>query len=260
MGATQSPWLYSETGHPFDRMPLTLVGQIDNDGAGGIQYYFNHFFEWVGPTSDQAAPGTGGWIVTSVDGGTDAGESVDIRDSARYGILRIVTNDADNDNTQIQMNGSGWRYSSGQRMWYFTRIALQDADDGECAFGLCIETDTEVIGGVSDAIYFEKAETATDFDFHVTKDSGSTENTADLGLTLDDDTFVVVGFTVNQAGTVQPHSIAAGGAATDGTAILTSDTNIVDNEDLTPFYQIQTGAAATRYMDIDWLLVAAEHA
>lgn len=261
MGATQSPWLYSETGHPLDRAPLDLVAQIGNDGVTGIPTYFNHFFEWTGATGDSAAPGTGGWIVTSVDAGSDAGESVDVLDSNRYGILRILTNDADNDNTQIQMNGSGWRYSSGERMWFFTRVALQDANDGEAAFGLIVETDTDMINTTpTDGIFFEKAETATDFDFHVVQNSTATENTADLGLTLADDTFVVVGFTVNAAGTIQPHSLAAGGTATDGTAVSSTDGNIPDDEDLTIAFQVQTGAAATRYMDIDFVLVAAEHA
>lgn len=40
--------------------------------------------------------------------------------------------------------------------------------------------------------------------------------------------------------------------------IAAGDANIVDDEDLTLAIQIQTGAAATRYIDIDWVYIAVE--
>lgn len=246
---------FVKTGHPFTGMPQHFAAQISSMGFHG---YVNDFHSWEGAVGDSAAPGTGGWIVTSVDGGGDAGEVIDVKDSTTYGALRILSNDADNDSTQIQLNGSAFKYVAGKRLWFFTRWAVQDADDSEVGFGLVIETATDMIGTApTDGLYFEKAETATAMDFHVRKDDAETESTL-LGGTLSDDTYRIQGFVVNTDGSITVYDGTDIEAMTVVATIAATNANLPTDEDLTIAYHVQTGAAATRYLDIDWVLCVQE--
>ena len=258
MRGSRQPFVYRNPGDPFDGLPLEIVGQLGSSaGLSGIHVaYFNQFYIWEGPNADSAAPGTNGWIVTSVDGGGDTLESLDILDNAQFGVLRIQTNNADNDNTQLQLNGSSFRYIVGKRLWCFARFALEDVNDGEFAFGLIIETDTDMINTLpTDGIFFEKAETAVDLDFHARKNAASTEKTSALGTTLTDGGFVTVGFLVDVLGNVIP---CFNGAMLTAKTIFAGDTKIPDDEDLTFAIQIQTGTTAVRYVDLGWLLLVQE--
>lgn len=240
-------------GSPFTGLPLDLVAQVGDDGLGGIQYYFNHFYTWEGPVN--ATSPVGGWLLTQTAGG--AGDSaLTVRDGVQFGVLRITTDAADNDRTQIQFKGSSFKYVVGKRLWCLARIALQDANDGEFGFGLIEESDTDMVNTFpTDGIFFEKTETATDLDFHARKDGASTEKTAYSGATLADDTFFICGFTVDVLGNITPWY---NGAPMTSKIINAGDANIVDDEVLSLAIEIQTGAAATRYVDLDWLLVAQE--
>lgn len=247
---------FNKTSHPFNGVDMTLASKISS--LLGQHGYANDFHTWEGPAGDSAAPGTGGWICTSVDTGGDAGEVVDVKDSTTYGALRILTNDADNDNTQIQMNGSALKYVAGKQMWFFARIAPQDANDGEIGIGLILETDTDMVNTFpDDGIFFEKTETATELDFHVRKDGTSSESTAVTG-TLADDTFRIVGFHVQTDGSIDVYDGTDVDALVNVATVASTNANLPDDEDLTVAIQVQTGTTATRYLDIDWLLVAQE--
>lgn len=241
---------------PISNAPISVAAMIGLNAAGtqGINGYQSHFNRWEGPVGDAAAPGTGGWIVTSVDGGGDAAEVVDVLDSTTHGVLRITSNDADNDNTQIQLNGSTFKYTVGKRMWFGIRCCPRDADDAEFAFGLIIESDVDMINTLpTDGIFFEKAETATAMDFHVRKNGTSTEDTSINSATMADDVMHTYQFYVDEKGNIHYYY--------DGTLIGTvaaGNANIPDDEDLTLAIQIQAGAAAAESADIDWVYVYQE--
>jgi hypothetical protein len=233
---------------------VELIG-TNAGGTGGYNGYFSHFNAWGGPAGDSTTGVGDGWLVTSVDGGTDSAETVRILDSSTHGILRITTNDADNDNTQIQLRGSSFKYVAGKRMWFGIRCATADADDAEFAFGLILETDTDMINTLpADGIFWEKAETATVMDFHVRQDGTSTEdtavnvNSAGSSEAMADGVFHTYQFYIDETGNIHYYydgvkqgTVAAGNA------------NIPDDEDLTVAIQIQAGAAAVETADIDWL-------
>lgn len=256
MGATQSPFLYDETGHPFTGLPLDIVAQIGNDGDGGMYQMFNHFTEWAGPVADGTL---GGVVMTSVNTGRVdlPAQASGVQDS----VIRLTADGTDNDNSMLEWRLVPMNYTVGKQMWFFMRFELEDADDAEVHFGL-MTTNADFIAGLpADGLFFEKAETATDFDFHVRKDGTSTENTpAGLGLTLADDTFVTLGFHVNAAGTVTPYSISNAGVVTAGTAHLSTDANMPDAaaDIMTPHVGIETGDTAETYIGIDWLAVVRE--
>lgn len=248
----RGPLQYHKEGHVLNGAPLELVDKIST--LQGYNGYASDFTLWEGPTGDVAAPGTGGWFATSVDGAGDGLESIDVRDSQEGGILRIQSNDADNDSTQIQQNGSVYRYQAAKELWFLTRLALEDANDGEVGFGLVIETATDLIGtDPTDGLFFNKTETATDFTFNVRK--GDTETNQAMGLTLADDTFVILGFHVSNVGRILAY---AGTDVNNLTVFNVVNTNAPDTQDLTIAYHVQTGSAATRYIDVDWVITASE--
>ena len=235
---------------PIANAPLVLAELIGTGAAGdgGINGYHSHFNRWEGPTGDSAT-GVGGWICTSVDGGGDAAEVVAVRDSQTHGILRITSNDADNDNTQIQMRGSTFKYIAGKRLWFGIRIAPEDADDGEIGFGLILETDTDMVNTLpADGIFFEKAETATKMDFHVRQDGTSSGLDSFDSSAMADGTFHTYQVYIDEKGNI--HAYYDGALIT---TVAASNANIPDDEDLTVAIQIQTGTGAVTHLDIDWL-------
>ena len=243
----------SSVKNPLSNAPIDVVRMIGTnaDSTAGINGYQNHFNHWEGPTADAAAPGVGGWIVTSTDGGADAAEAVRVLDSNTHGILQITTNDADGDNTQIQLTGSSFKYTAGKRMWFGIRCKPADADDAEFAFGLILESDTNMINTLpTHGIFWEKAETATQMDFHVRKSGTSTETTSFNGEAMADADFHTYQFYIDEEGTVFGYY--------DGELKATVTTNIPDDEDLTFAIQVQAGAAAAESCQMDWVYIYQE--
>ena len=104
------------------------------------------------------------WVITTTEaGGGDATEALGDGD----GGLLVVTNDAaDNDSDEFQWaGGSGgviesFKYEAAKGLYFKTRFKVNDATQSDFAVGLII-TDTTIIDGVTDGIYFRKADGAT---------------------------------------------------------------------------------------------------
>jgi hypothetical protein len=193
-----------------------------------------------------------GWYLD----GSQNGEACDVLDSVQYGAIRLITGSTDNNFAQLRQNGSPWRYVAGKRLWFFVRFRMQDVNDGEVFFGLALEGDTNFLSTLpTDGIFFEKAEAATDFDLHAHKNGVSTEKAAVCGAALADTTWYELGFVVNSGGDIIPYY---NGTKKTSKIISAGDANIPNDEDLAVYFGVQTGAAATRYLDVDWLLVAQE--
>lgn len=259
----RGPLRYRNTGHPLDGAPLDAVGRLsslakDNTPDGvRLAHYATDFDLWEGPVAKTAElAGQGGWIVTTVDGGGDLAEVVDTRDSGTYGILRLLTNDADNDNVCLRQNGSPWKYVSGKRLWFAIRCAPQTANDGELFFGLGLEADEDPFNVFpTDGLFFEKAETATKMDFHARKAGASTERTSIDTSAMVDATMHEYAFQVDAQGNIH---VYYDGTEVAAAAVAAGNANIPNVEDLSIYLAVQTGNAATRYFDIDHLLIAQE--
>jgi hypothetical protein len=247
----RGPVVYSEPGHLLNGIPFHLAMEAhtifgDGDRLSGFASDFHHY---PGP----AAGGTaGGWIATDNAGAATIGLA-----DAINGILRLQTNTTENDDAELQLLGESFKYISGKRLWCAARLAVSDADDMEAAFGLVI-TDTDIIGGVTDGLHFRKTETGTDFTFVVEKDS--TETTQACGLTLTDGDFVVLGFYVDPLGNIfmfAEHDTIAGSAVLH-TGTNVANTNAPDNEELRLSFACETGGAAAKTLDVDWVVAAQE--
>jgi len=243
----------TDTTHPFHNMPRMAVDGIAR--VTGYQYYSDDFIHYVGPNT---AGESGGWILTETAAGAGNAQRVDVDNSQQFGKLLLLTDNGDNDLENLQMTGEPWRYVSGKRLWFFCEYELSDANDGECFLGLALE-DTSLIAGVTDGIYFDKAETATVLDFKVTKNSTTTTNT--ITGTIADATARIAGFYVDSSGDIHAYEGAASGGI-DGIAevatVQSSQANIPDDEDLMISLSIQTGTTAANSMSLDWLFACQE--
>jgi hypothetical protein len=198
--------------------------------------YFDDFLN----SGLSAADAPLGWTVTLVEGG--AGESTITKVDAAGGALLITTDAADNDGINLQLAGESFELSSDQRATYFgIRLRASEATQSDFLVGLCI-TDTTLLGGLSDGVYFRKVDASTSVAFVTEKDSTETETTGVLTFAADTDYLLEFYFD----GT-------SGEAFVDGVSVATHTADIPDNELLTPSIHFLTGDAAAETMQIDWV-------
>lgn len=238
--------------HPFSGLPISIVTQIGEDGLGGVQYYFNHFHQWEGPTAEGSA---GGWTLSGVTG---AGTVV--LTNTRHGSIQLTADGTANADPTLALGsatlGADFLYTLGKRIWCFARLAVSDANLMEVFFGLGTpDTEPTVTNTFpSDGIFFEKASTATDFDFHVRKDGASTETVGATGLTLTDGGYAVIGFMVDVNGYIIPY---ANGTARTAAVVAPTNANVPDAA--ADVMQFMVGfRQASKNIDLDWLLIAQE--
>lgn len=257
MTSFRGPLLYSNPGHPFNQLPLEIVDQIGASGAGGNTYHFTHMAPYTGPKGDVGS--ASGWIVSSAVGTA----SVEDR-SVEHGVVRLAIGQLASceNNAMLALDAPEVLYESGQRLWCFARIALSDANDLVAFFGLGSFVTDFVAAFPADGIFFEKAATATNFDFHVRQDSTSNENGAALsGLVLADNTFVTLGFIADTTGTVTPYHSVNNATFTAGTGFASTVSNMPDST--ADIMVLQFGVesstyAENDYMDIDWCMLVKE--
>ena len=116
------------------------------------------------------------------------------------------------------------------------------------AIGLII-TDTTIIDGVTDGIYFRKADGATSIELVIEKDS--TETTVSCGDAADD-TFMTLGYYYDPKDRkfhVYKDNVKVGTGLT---------TNVPDDEELAVSFAIQNGAAAAKVMTLDYISAGKE--
>jgi len=186
-------------GHALDYMPFSVVQQIPT--FAGYRAWVE---DWVTGYRGAATgeTDTNGWRIGET--GTSA---VALETTATGAVLKIATGGTDDNCTALQRIEDNWYYVLGKRMWCFAKFNLDDVDLGEALFGLIpataatgLDTFTELLA-LDDGIYWEKAVTATKFDFHVRKNDVDTENTLVSG-TFADATDRILGFTADAQGNI----------------------------------------------------------
>lgn len=211
-----------------------LVGAIGPD----VFEFFDDFVRFVSASADAQI----GWTTTLVE--TGAGETTIATQDGTGGELLITTDAADNDgaNLQVIKEAFGLLTSASNRNVYFgIRMKSGEATQSDFLVGLCI-TDTDLLGGLSDGVYFRKVDGSTAVAAVTEKDSTETE-TASVA-TFAADTYVILEF------------YYVGGSVyfyVDGTLVATHTANIPDDELLTPSIHFLTGNAAIETMTVDWV-------
>jgi hypothetical protein len=246
---------------PFDGCPVAAMDKIGS--LSGYQYESDDFTSYTGL-------GTGGigagWNVA--DTGTSV---VQLEADLAGGYLQCQTGGTENNSCWLQRactetgatQAGPWYYTVGKRMWCFAKFNLSDADDCEAAFGLMtpsavadFETIAEILG-LADGIYFEKAETATEFDFHVRKNDVSTESTL-VSNTFADGVDQILGFTVDVSGNVKAYSGTTMANLTEVASVTAGSATIPNDVSLALTFGLETGAGAAKDLTMDWYLIASD--
>jgi hypothetical protein len=156
----------------WDTHQKRLIDAIGPD----ITKYLNEFTD--GPGTD--ATFDDDWTVTRVEAG--AGESTAIRIDGVGGVLQITTDAAENDGINMQAIGEAFKLASGNIVYCGVRLKASATTQNDFFIGLAI-TDTDILGGVTDRIGFEKLDGVTAVTAMLEKDT--TETLSGTLATLD---------------------------------------------------------------------------
>lgn len=207
---------------------------LDAIGADVTKYILNTA---ALPTDDTTGDPTE-FTCTMVEAG--AGDStVVLSDNT----LLLTSDAAENDGINMQLKGEAFDFASGNYVYFGIKFQINDADQTDFIAGLCI-TDTTLLGGMSDGVYFESLDASTDINFVLEKDSTETTSAAAVG-TLADATDITLEFFFD--GTYVD-------AWVDGTLqTRLATTNLPDDEQLTPSIHFLTGEATANTMTVKWM-------
>jgi len=213
-----------------------LIDAIGKD----VVKYIDDFVS--GPATDTAFDTD--WTVTRVEAGL-GGESTVTRTDAVGGALLVTTDNAENDGVNMQQIGEAFELTSDQHLYFGAfGLKLSDATQSDFFVGLAI-TDTDILGGVTDRIGFEKLDGSTDVKFMLEKDS--TETLSSALVTAANNTAVDLEFYFDGS-TVE---VFVNGASVATPAV----TNLPNDEFLRVSLHFLTGAAAAITLTLDKLVV-----
>lgn len=185
------------------------------------------------------------WTVARVEAG--AGESTVTRTDAVGGALLITTDAAENDGLNMQGIGEAFELTTDQEL-YFGALGLKvsDATQSDFFVGLAI-TDTDILGGVTDRIGFQKLDGETAVKFMAEKDS--TETLSSSLHTLANDTAVDLEFFWSGSdGTLE--------VFVNGVSVATpATTNLPNDEFLRKTVQFLAGEAVAKTFTLDKLAI-----
>ena len=141
----------------------------------------------------------------------------------------------------MQVTKEAFKLASGKPCYFGAKFMISDATESDFIVGLCI-TDTTLLGGLTDGVYFRKVDGATDVKFVIEKDSAETESAA--LLTAVKDTYMTLEFFFDGTNI----DAYVNGVLQTRLAM----TNLPDDEEITPSILL-TGAAAAKTMTVDWI-------
>lgn len=185
------------------------------------------------------------FVMTVVEAG--AGTSTAVIGDVAGGALTITCAAAENDGVSLQLgnpNSGEWVSFAAEYPTYFgICIQSNDVDQSDTFAGLAV-TDTTLLGGVTDGMYFRSVDGAATVQFVLEKDS--TETSTSVG-TMADDTDMVLEF-LYWGSNVYVY--------VDGTLAATiadTDTNFPNNELLRLSLEYLTGEAVANTAQVRWL-------
>lgn len=181
------------------------------------------------------------WTVTRVEGG--AGESTISAGDTGNGTMLLTADAADNDGLNCQLLGESFKLEAGKPLYFGARVqSLSEATQSDLFVGLAI-TDTDILGGVTDSIGFQKVDGSADLTFVVNKNSTAT---------------TVAGLKTLAAATAYVLEFYWDGAAlevfVDGVSAATpSIANLPDDEELRVSVHFLAGTTGGMTCAIDWI-------
>jgi len=223
----------------YDTHAQRLVEAFGNN----VHKYVNDF---VSLPVDDTTGDPLGWDVTVVEGGT-GDSTTTIKADAQTGWLRINAAANEDDGVNLQLKGESFKLTSGDKIYFNTRILVDEATQSDFLIGLCIGSNTTLLGGMTDGVYFRKVDGSTDLNFVTEKNSTETETKA---ATFAAATTYYLTFVCDGASTVHAYC--------NGTLITSHTTNICDDEALTISLAYLNGTAqSNKGIEVDYIKVFA---
>lgn len=204
---------------------------IDAQGPDVIKYLAQRFIN----STLAAADAPLGFTITLVEAG--GGESTVTKPAGVDGGLLFTTDANEDDGINAQLVGEMFKLNSScQALYFYARLQANEATQIDWLVGLCI-TDTTLLGGMTDGIYFEKLDGGTGISGTTEKDSTETQTDSLATFVVNTD-FELEFFYDKAAATVYFY--------VNGVQVAAHTTNICDDEDLTPSLQVLAGDANAR--------------
>jgi len=227
MAKTKSKWINGNLVF-YDTYPFRIV-----EAFGSNIIKLNEHFSST-PADDTTNIPTA-WVATAV--GTSP---ITFPAGSDYGELLLTSGASENDGVQIQLRGESFKIVSGTPLYFGCRFKINDETQSDFLVGLAI-TDTTAIAALSDGIYFRKVDGTTAVTFELEKDSTETSSAA---YTCDTSYHIVEfyydGSHINWY--------------VDGTAMTRpAETNLCDDEYLTPTIAVLTGEGNACALTVDWI-------
>ena len=201
---------------------------------------YKYLNDWTGEDVISNAPE--GWTATLVGSSTVAVSSV------VGGNLLITTGGTEDNGISLQLDSEPFECTADQDVYFGIRLKVSEATQADFLVGLCV-TDTALLGGVADGIYFESVDGGTGISTVVEKSNSETQS--DSEGTVVAGTYMLLEFYYSGADDSVEFFI-------DGTSVtVPAATNIPDDVTLTPSIEFLTGDTSAETMDVDWLRVIA---
>ena len=180
------------------------------------------------------------WTTTVVEAGS--GTTTFASTDASGGKAIITTAGNEDDGGNYQLNGESFETTSDQDLYFGTKLAINDADNTDIIVGLAV-TDTTLLGGLADGIYFESVDGSASIS--TVTEASSTETQNDSAGTLVDATEIELEFYYDgTAGNVEFYI--------DGKLVNTHTTNIPSTQ-MRVSVHFLTGEATANTCTIDWI-------
>ena len=178
------------------------------------------------------------WTTTVVEAGSGVTTFVSTDASGGKGLITTAANE--NDGGNYQLNGESFETTSYQDLYFGTKLAINDADQTDIIIGLAV-TDTTLLGGLADGVYFESVDGSATLS--AVTEASSTETQSDSVGTLVDATEIELEFYWD--GTTVEFFV-------DGSSVATSTTNIPATQ-MRVSVHFLTGEATANTCTIDWI-------
>jgi len=182
------------------------------------------------------------WNITKVEAGY--GDAAAALVNTRGGVLQVTNAGGDNDAYQAQLKGEPFKLLTSKFTYFEVKFKCSEKTQVDLLFGLCI-TDTTLIAGMSDGVYWRKDDGDAYLDCVSIKDGEATEKEEIASIVAD--TWIRLGFYFDGYSTITPF--------VNGTEYTSQNitTNLANDEELTPSFAIMNGEEAAKVLSLDYL-------
>jgi hypothetical protein len=196
-------------------------------------------YELLAPDLNADATDPTGWTSTVVEAGSGTTEFTPNNTAGRVGTITCAANE--NDGGSYQLLGENFELTSDQDLYVGAKLQIDDADQTDLFFGLAV-TDTALLGGVADGVYFESVDGSALISTVTEKDSSETQN--DSAGTITDATDILLELYFDGSSVY---------FFIDGSQVNVHTANIPDDEALRVSIEFLTGEAVANTCNVAWL-------